>query len=76
MLCIKQSNYRKYRLVCQSVFQIKDIKFKQIVNKYTSIVTDKVNSLDKGDSFYIEWNSKNKYNKNYYMNSVYSFFVL
>lgn len=45
-----------------------DIKFKQIVNKYTSIVTDKVNSLDKGDSFYIEWNSKNKYNKNYYLN--------
>ena len=45
-----------------------DVKFKQIVNKYTSIVTDKVNSLDKGDSFYIEWNSKNKYNKNYYLN--------
>lgn len=46
-----------------------DVKFKDIVNKYSIIVNDNVNSLDKGNEFYIQWNSRNKYNKNYFLNS-------
>lgn len=44
-----------------------DVNFRELMNKYEEIVTNKIDSLDKSSEIYLAWNSRNKHNKDYYL---------